>query len=137
MNDESDENLLDEGAADVSIYESIFKIIFGTKSLILIDSVIFLALFTFVHPTTFRKINAFGFLFNFALVGIVLYFAGHWGLNVDFSNPDAELYMPLFKPSFYRLTGVLSMGLFLHNAVISIVGKTKNQEDNVSVTKGT
>ena len=123
------DGLLDEEEAD----DSIFKKIFTKKALYLMNALVFLFLFTFVNPTRFRKINAIGSLCNFGLIGIVMYFAFSWGLNVDFSDPDATLYMPMFRLKLYRLTGVLSMGLFLHNAVITIVCKTRNQKNNVRV----
>ena len=109
--------------------------IFRQKPLLLINAFVFLALFTLVNPTRFRKINAIGSFCNVGLIGIVLYFAFTWGINADFSNPKAELYIPMFRIKSYRLTGVLSMGLFLHNAVITIVSKTRNQQNNVSMGK--
>ena len=123
------DGLLVEKEAD----DSIFKTIFTKKALYLMNALVFLFLFTFVNPTRFRKINAIGSLCNFGLIGIVMYFAFSWGLNVDFSDPDATLYMPMFRLKLYRLTGVLSMGLFLHNAVITIVCKTRNQKNNVRI----
>ena len=99
------------------------------------NALICLALFTFVHPTIFRKINAIGSWCNLGLIVIVLVFAFQWGINADFSDPDETFYVPMFKLKAYRLTGVLSMGLFLHNAVITIVRANKNQENNVRITE--
>ena len=101
------------------------------KVLLFVNAVFFLLPFTFVSATTFRKVNAIGSACNVLLVFIVLFFAFSWGLNLDFYNTDAEFYMPLVQPRFYRLTGVLSMGLFLHNAVITIVRPTEDQKNNV------
>ena len=115
--------------------DSIYKLIFKTKPLLLTNAFVFLTIFTFVNPTIFRKLNAIGSLCNLILIVIVMYFAITWGIHADFSNPEASLYMPMFRPKFFRLTGILSMGLFLHNAVITIVCKTKNQENNVCSAK--
>jgi hypothetical protein len=64
----------------------------------------------------------------------VIYFGAQWGINVDFNDLDSISYVPLFRPSAYQLTGILSMGLFLHNAVVTIVAANENQENNVSHT---
>ncbi len=63
----------------------------------------------------------------------MIYFGATWGINADFINPEAAFYVPLFRPSFYLLTGILSMGLFIHNAILTIVKANVNQENNVSV----
>ena len=110
---------------------SIIGIMLRKKVLLFVNAVLFFVPFTFVSASTFRKINAFGSVCNVLLVIIVLFFAFSWGLNLDFYDTDAEFYMPLVQPRFFRLTGVLSMGLFLHNAVITLVSATKDQKNNV------
>ena len=120
-------DLLDAEEAD----NSIVGIMLRKKVLLFVNAVLFFLPFTFVSASTFRKVNAIGSICNVLLIVIVLVFAFSWGLNLDFYNTDAEFYMPLVQPRFYRLTGVLSMGLFLHNAVITIVRATEDQKNNV------
>ena len=83
--------------------------------------------------TLFSKLNALGTANIFILVGVILKYAFEWGVHVDRIDVSSPEYIPLALPSFYCLTGVLSMGLFIHNAVLTIVKGNKVQENNVSV----
>ena len=56
----------------------------------------------------------------FYLIGLIVYLASAWGINVDIHNPSAVEYTPLFSSSFYCLSGMLALGLFIHNAIITI-----------------
>ena len=66
------------------------------------------------------------------ILGLVGLKAYQWGLNVEWSDVDSVHYVPLFKPSFTVLTGVLSLGYFIHNCVVSVMRHNKVQENNVS-----
>ena len=80
-----------------------------------------------------------------------------WGINAEFSDETSEQYIPLAryrKPtqiivstffknfltlfcisrsSFPSLTGILALGLFIHNAIITIMTNNKHQENNVII----
>ena len=66
------------------------------------------------------------------LISVVLHYAYTWGPHLDIDDSTAPEYTPLALPSFYCLTGSLAMGLFIHNAVLTIVEGNKIQENNVS-----
>ena len=78
-----------------------------------------------------------------------------WGINAEFSDETSEQYIPLaryckptqiivstFLKTFYisrssfpSLTGILALGLFIHNAIITIMTNNKHQENNVIILK--
>ena len=83
-------------------------------------------------PTFFTKFNSLGTLNVLFLTGVVMFLGGSWGLHVDFTNPDSDEYVPMFKSSFPSLSGMMALGLFIHNAIITIMKNNRNQENNVS-----
>ena len=66
------------------------------------------------------------------LLGVVWYYAFQWGININIWDASLPIYTPLALPTVYCLTGILAMGFFLHNAVITIVKDNKVQKNNVS-----
>ena len=61
-----------------------------------------------------------------------MFLGGSWGLHVDFSNPESDEYVPMFKGTFPSLSGMMALGLFIHNAIITIMKNNRYQENNVS-----
>ena len=48
-----------------------------------------------------------------------------------FSHFRSPEYTPMLLPSLYQLSGALSMGLFIHNAIITIVSTNAKPQNNV------
>ena len=82
--------------------------------------------------TFFTKFNAIGTLNVVFLTGVILYLASEWGINVDLFNKSSIFYVPTFKKTFPSLSGMMALGLFIHNAIITIMKNNRNQENNVS-----
>ena len=82
-------------------------------------------------PTFFTKFNSLGTLNVFFLIGVVMFLGGSWGFHVDFQDPTSFEYVPLFKSSFPSLSGMMALGLFIHNAIITIMKNNRYQENNV------
>ena len=82
-------------------------------------------------PTFFTKFNSLGTLNVFFLIGVVMFLGGSWGLHVDFQDPTSFEYVALFKSSFPSLSGMMALGLFIHNAIITIMKNNRYQENNV------
>lgn len=68
----------------------------------------------------------------FFIIGLVIYWASVWGVNVDFSDVKAPEYVPMFKSTFPSLSGLLALGLFIHNAIVTITSNHEHPEKNVS-----
>ena len=85
-------------------------------------------------PTYFTKFNSVGTLNVFFLIGVIIGLGSSWGLNADFTNVGSDEYIPMFKPSFPSLSGMMALGLFIHNAIITIMKNNRYQENNVSLT---
>ena len=66
------------------------------------------------------------------LIGVVIYYASEWGINVNFDDVTSPEYVPMFKSTFCSLSGMLALGLFIHNAIITIVSNNRYPENNVS-----
>lgn len=66
------------------------------------------------------------------LTGVVISYAVKWGIHVDISDPTSPEYTPLVLPTVYVLAGTLCLGLFIHNAIITITGAARYPENNVS-----
>ena len=66
------------------------------------------------------------------LIGVVIYYASIWGINVNFDDVTSPEYVPMFKSTFCSLSGMLALGLFIHNAIITIVSNNRYPENNVS-----
>lgn len=80
--------------------------------------------------TFFTKFNAIGTLNVVFLTGVILYLASEWGINVDLYNKSSTFYVPTFKKTFPSLSGMMALGLFIHNAIITIMKNNRNQENN-------
>jgi hypothetical protein len=68
----------------------------------------------------------------FFLLGVVSYYSYMWGINVNFNDMSKSNYIPMYRSTFCSLSGMLALGLFIHNAIITIVANNKYQENNVS-----
>ena len=66
------------------------------------------------------------------LTGVVISYAVKWGIHVDISDVTSPEYTPLGLPTVYVLAGTLCLGLFIHNAIITITSNAKYPENNVS-----
>lgn len=96
---------------------------------------LFLILFLFPlvnlkSATFFTKFNALGTVSILFILSSVLYRCYEWGVHASFEDPSDPEYVPLFMPSFPSLTGILALGLFIHNAIITIMTNNRNQEKN-------
>jgi sodium-coupled neutral amino acid transporter 9 len=83
-----------------------------------------------------RNSHAFfpsGTITVFFLMGVVIYFASTWGINVNTTDVTSPNYVPLVLPTFFCLSGMLSLGMFIHNAIITIMNNNKYQENNASI----
>merc|ERR1719309_1425194 len=80
--------------------------------------------------TFFTKLNSLGTISILSIAFCVLYRSFKWGLNFDFRDHTRPDYIPLFKTSFPSLSGLLSLGLFVHNAIINIMSTNATQKNN-------
>ena len=92
---------------------------------------ILLPLISLKSATFFTKFNSLGTLNIFFLIGVVFYLAITWGIHADISDINSDVYIPMFKDSFPSLSGMMALGLFIHNAIITIIKKNRYQENNV------
>ena len=68
----------------------------------------------------------------FFIIGLVMYWASIWGVNVDLNDAESPEYVPMFESNFPSLSGMLALGLFIHNAIITITSNHAKPEKNVS-----
>ncbi|TRY74665.1 hypothetical protein TCAL_00718 [Tigriopus californicus] len=95
-----------------------------------------LPLITWAKPGFLQKFNCIGTLNIFVLIGVVIYFASEWGINVEFHDIASPMYIPWGSGTVYCLSGTLSMGMFIHNAIITITSRQgARKENNVRDTK--
>jgi len=87
-------------------------------------------LVNFKSATFFTKFNSLGTISILFITGSVLYRCYLWGLHADFRDITSPEFIPLYKSSFPSLTGILALGLFIHNAIITIMSNNKNPENN-------
>jgi len=80
--------------------------------------------------TFFAKFNCLGSLSVGFILFMICYWSGKWGINADFSDPTSPQYVQLFNGSFPSLSGMLALGLFIHNAIITLCRNNKHQENN-------
>jgi hypothetical protein len=66
------------------------------------------------------------------LIGVVIYYASVWGININLDDATSPEYVPMYKSTFCSLSGMLALGLFIHNAIITIVSNNRYPENNVS-----
>ena len=118
---------------DVNVEDHV--ITFFTKKIAPTFLIVLLPMIGFKNPTIFTKFNSVGTLNVFFLIGVVFYLGFSWGFNFDFQDDSSDFFVPMFKPSFPALSGMMALGLFLHNAVITILKNNRHQENNVSFVK--
>ncbi len=94
--------------------------------------IILLPMISLKSPTIFTKFNSVGTLNVFFLLGVIMFLGGSWGINASFTDPESPDYIPMFKKSFPSLSGMMALGLFIHNAIITIVKNNRYQENNVT-----
>ena len=66
------------------------------------------------------------------LIGVVIYYASVWGININLDDVTSPEYVPMYKSTFCSLSGMLALGLFIHNAIITIVSNNRYPENIVS-----
>ncbi len=71
------------------------------------------------------------------LIGVVIYYASVWGININLDDVTSPEYVPMYKSTFCSLSGMLALGLFIHNAIITIVSNNRYPENNVSISPST
>ena len=127
-----------------TIYENVtmpdvneHHVIYFTKTIAPMFLIVLLPFVSIKNPTVFTKFNSVGTLNVFFLIGVVFFLGFSWGFNTDFEDASSDSYVPMFKPSFPALSGMMALGLFLHNAVITILKNNRYQENNVSLLKPT
>ncbi len=52
-------------------------------------------------------------------------------MNVNFSDPGAVDFVPLYRGTFFCFSGALALGLFIHNCVITITGRNRHPENSI------
>ena len=97
--------------------------------------IILLPLICLKSPTFFTKFNSLGTINIFFLIGVVFYFATKWGINATVDDINSDQYIPMFKNSFPTLSGMMALGLFIHNAILTILKKNQRQENNVRILR--
>ena len=68
----------------------------------------------------------------FFIIAIVIYWATIWGANANFYDKTSPEYVPMFESTFPSLSGMLALGLFIHNAIVTITKNHERPEKNVS-----
>lgn len=95
--------------------------------------IVVLPMISLKSPTIFTKFNSVGTINVFFLIGLVIFLGASWGINADFEHEDSVVFTPMYKDSFPSLSGMMALGLFIHNAIITIMKNNKFQENNVSL----
>ena len=96
--------------------------------------IIVLPMISLKSPTIFTKFNSVGTINVLFLIGLIIFLGASWGINADFEHADSVVFTPMYKNSFPSLSGMMALGLFIHNAIITIMKNNKYQENNVSLT---
>ena len=96
-------------------------------------ALLLLPLICLKSATFFTKFNALGTVSVFYIMAFVATKASQWGVHVEFSDTSSPFYVPLLRSNFPALSGMLSLALYLHNCVVSIMKNNRRQECNVSV----
>lgn len=92
--------------------------------------IVLLPIVSLKSPTFFTKFNAVGTLNVLYLLGLVSFLAAKWGVNADFYDTTSLMYVPNYKETFWALTGMMALGLFIHNAIITIMKNNRDQSKN-------
>ena len=95
-------------------------------------ALLLLPLICLKSATFFTKFNALGTVSVFYIMAFVATKASQWGVHVEFSDTSSPFYVPLLRSNFPALSGMLSLALYLHNCVVSIMKNNRRQECNVS-----
>lgn len=95
-------------------------------------ALLLLPLICLKSATFFTKFNALGTVSVFYIMGFVVTKASQWGVHVEFNDTSSPFYVPLLRSNFPALSGMLSLALYLHNCVVSIMKNNRHQESNVS-----
>lgn len=121
---ETEENLIQYDG------KSLFEKYWSLKTSPLLLVFILYPITNFKSATFFTKFNSLGTVSILYIFSSVMYRCYEWGLNADFTDSSSSQYIPLYRSSFPSLTGILALGLFIHNAIITIMGNNRNQEKN-------
>lgn len=97
-------------------------------------ALLLLPLICLKSATFFTKFNALGTVSVFYIMAFVVTKASQWGVHVEFSDTTSPFYVPLLRSNFPALSGMLSLALYLHNCVVSIMKNNRRQECNVIFT---
>lgn len=65
------------------------------------------------------------------LLIFVLLKSATWGINVDFYDPTSAHFVRFYEPTFFAMSGMLPLSLFIHNIVITLMRNNRHQEHNV------
>ena len=79
----------------------------------------------------FTKFNSLGTCSVFFVFFLNIYWLVKFGINANFKDESSDSYVPLVNSRFPSLSGMLALGLFIHNAIITIVRNNKNPANNV------
>ena len=87
-------------------------------------------LLNFKSISFFTKFNSFGTITVLFLIAVVIYYASLWGININFDDVRTTAYVHMFKGTFWSMSGTLALGLFIHDAIITIVSNNSHPEHN-------
>ena len=68
----------------------------------------------------------------FFIISIVIYWSSIWGINVNLNDVSSPYFVPMYESTFPSLSGMLALGLFIHNAIVTITSNHEKPEKNVS-----
>ncbi|CAG0912822.1 unnamed protein product [Notodromas monacha] len=96
--------------------------------------VLFLLLFPLMNvksPSFFMKFNAMGTISVFFIAVFIGVKVGEWGFHVNIHDDTRDDYVALYSlSSAHVLTGVLSLAMFTHNVIITIMSNQRHPENN-------
>lgn len=78
----------------------------------------------------FLRFNIVGTLSVFFLIGFAAFKAYNWGYNIEWTDPNSPHYVRLFSWNFPIYTGVLSLALFIHNCLTTLLRTQRNPINN-------
>jgi len=111
--------------------DAIFHKFWQLKTVPVYLAIIVLPLMMFKDATFFQKFNGAGTISVIYIIIFVLVKAFNCGIHLNFVNERAVEYAKPADSHFWSLTGTLSLSLFLHNAILSIMRHQRNPENNV------
>ena len=92
--------------------------------------IVLLPIISMKSPTFFTKFTSFGILNAFFLIGIVVFLGGSWGMHANFTDPDSDVFVPMYNNDFPPLSGINAFGLLY--PIITMMKNNRYQEKNVS-----